>query len=91
MIFPDFSDRRNVSWDEEGDNIELLNPLLLCNVAVSVGSGASSRYFSVVEGTMVIILLSRPLLLLFALFSIDRLLDCVSVTMVAPSSESLSC
>lgn len=88
---PRFLGRAYVSWDEEGDNIGLLKPLL-CDIAVSIGLGASSRYFSVVEGSMAIVLLSPLLLLLFAFFSLGRLfLDCVRFIIIALLSESLLC
>jgi hypothetical protein len=79
-----------VSWEEEGDMIGLLYDVL-CFIAVSAGSGVSSRYFKVVEGSMAMVLLSTlPALLLDLLRMGLRFFKFVRFMTIPPSSSSES-
>lgn len=84
IFFPDGFDGRRVSCDDDGDMTGLLYE---CFMAVSVGSGVSSRYFSVVGGSIFMLFLSRLLVLLLR---IGLRFFVAVVFIMIPSSESLS-
>ena len=82
--FPDCLEGRSVSWEDDGD----MSGLRECFMAVSRGSGVSSRYFRVVDGSFAIVLPSG-FTLIVRLLVIGRFFVLTRFIMT-PSSESLS-
>lgn len=84
--FPDCLVGRSVSCEDEGD----MRGLRECFIAVSRGSGVSSRYLRVVDGSMAIVLPSAAGFDFIVLRREMGLFLVLTRFIITPSSESLS-